>query len=584
MPRRKFHIRKMKISARLTVSSLCMCLIPVAVLLVLFYNRYQTTVYDKLSVSKKQNLELLAAAVDYHLIKCENISDSIMMDATVQSTLSKNTGGVQELDPEVNAAVSKAFNNLSLWESYMKGFSLCSRSGTQLCSMGFINLKPDDLARLLDASAGSREFKQWTFMQDMKDAPYIVLCRKIFSTEILGQHIGYVLIYVDAEQLFDTVGQDSAEDAGAAAGTIIMEPGSGKVILIDNHYSSLDSSDVFSYFDPNLLNGEKYAETKVFGADSVVVVQRHSKTGWVMVGVLPKEELVTEMNQLILQFIIVVAIILLIGAGLLVQIRRSINQPIANIVAFTKRVAQGDFTKLLNDPSKDEIGYLSADIDVMVAQISELFAKNEASERKKRQLELDVLEYQINPHFLFNTLNSFKYIAELNGITTISTGITSLCNLLKNTITNSEEFIPLRREINNVSDYLLIQRIKFAGMFEISYDISEEAWDATVVRLMLQPIVENSILHGIDEHILQIRIRACVEDGLLVITITDDGKGFDTSDREITKRKFTGIGLSNVQERVRLNFGEQYGLDVESSPGSGTKVTVRLPYTPSQRE
>lgn len=569
-------LRRFQIGTRLNVSLLVICIIPIVVMMVMFYNSIERVIYDKVGASTRQSLQLFNSALNLHMDKCERIGDSIMMDSSVQNYFKTGLA-----DDNFNKAVSRAFNNLAMWDSYMKGFALYDMNGTQLSYMGAIKLPDESISSVFEKCKEKGDFRNWTYEFDTKNTPYAVLCRNVYLDGFIGNQMGYILIYVDTEQLINTIYED-VYPRNLDIRQIIVEPESGLVVFRQHGEAGERAEQLFSDFPAVERMDSGYLTGKVEGQSSLIVMEHQPKTRWDVIGIIPKSQLMAEIYNLMLRVILVMALLAILCVALAVFIRKSINQPLLRMVRFTKRVAQGDFSRRLGDTSKDEMGYLSQNVDTMVEKISELFATNEQNQSKKRELELEILQYQINPHFLFNTLSSFQYIAQLNGITAISTGITCLCNLLRNTITKAEERIPLEVELNNISDYLEIQKIKYAGMFRVKYDIDPQTRQATVLRLMLQPIVENSVIHGISDGVLTIRIQSRLREGMLVITVSDDGKGFDGSagdkSGEEKNKKFSGIGLNNVMERIKRNFGEEYGLMVTSKLGQGTTTLIHLPF------
>ena len=196
------------------------------------------------------------------------------------------------------------------------------------------------------------------------------------------------------------------------------------------------------------------------------------------------------------------------------------------------------------------------------------------------KMELKMLQSQINPHFLFNTLNTLKWIATLNHVTPVSHGIDALSSLLQSTLIKKDELIPFDDELRNLKNYCDIQQLRYAGRFEMEYQIEDAAGYWTVPRFILQPLVENSILHGTadEDDFVTITVRATVSENLLTIHISDTGCGFDPSAiKEKNSERFSGIGLSNVDERMRLHYGNEYGLTIESAPGIGTQCILRIP-------
>lgn len=193
-----------------------------------------------------------------------------------------------------------------------------------------------------------------------------------------------------------------------------------------------------------------------------------------------------------------------------------------------------------------------------------------------------MLQAQINPHFLFNTLNSIKWTAVLSRVPAVADSLSALAGLLKNTIVNKQEFLPLQGELENIRNYALIQSLRYTEQFVMEYRVDDACLETPILKFLLQPIVENAILHGVEGvgRLVTITVEARPWQGGLEVTVRDDGAGFDTALPELqntSSRRFSGIGMGNVRQRVALVYGPAASMTVESEPGRGTAVTLLLP-------
>lgn len=257
----------------------------------------------------------------------------------------------------------------------------------------------------------------------------------------------------------------------------------------------------------------------------------------------------------------------------------SISQPIEHMIRTCQAISNGNMETRIQDKANDELSYLSDNIDGMVTEIQLLLEQRQQSEAKKRDLELKMLQYQINPHFLFNTLNTLRLVAQMNQDKVVAEGICSLSELLKNTLINDQEFITIQEEIANLKHYFSIQAIRYAGSFHVNYDIPEEFSSYLLPKLILQPLAENSVLHGSynDGSVMEIHV-SCKWDGKdILLEVRDEGKGFDMNDKSAVPKGLGGIGSRNVNDRIHLYFSDNYGLTIQSSPGMGTCCKIRIP-------
>ena len=210
-----------------------------------------------------------------------------------------------------------------------------------------------------------------------------------------------------------------------------------------------------------------------------------------------------------------------------------------------------------------------------------LYKRSKELEENNLRAQYTALQNQLNPHFLFNTLNSLRFVAAMHKDQIVSDGIQALSSLLQNTLTNKNEYITIQEELENLENYFAILRIRYAGSFEYSFDVEEEELLSCLVpKLILQPLAENSVMHGSsdDGSVMEILITCWEENNHLIIELCDNGKGFEVTPAALephTNRK--KIGITNVNDRIQLNFGKEYGLKVNSHPGEGTTCTLTLP-------
>lgn len=278
---------------------------------------------------------------------------------------------------------------------------------------------------------------------------------------------------------------------------------------------------------------------------------------------------------------ILVVALLMMGIALTMTLYTymSISHPIQYMIRTCQDISEGDLETRIQDHANDELAYLSDTIDGMVTEIQLLLEQHQQSEAKKRDLELKMLQYQINPHFLFNTLNTLRLVAQMNQDRIVSEGIRSLSELLKNTLINDQEFITIQEEIDNLKHYFSIQAIRYAGSFHVNYHISEELSAYLLPKLILQPLAENSVLHGSynDGSIMEIYISCRWEGKDILLEVRDEGKGFDIHDKAAAPKGLGGIGSRNVNDRIHLYFSDDYGLTVTSQPGEGTCCRILIP-------
>ncbi len=341
------------------------------------------------------------------------------------------------------------------------------------------------------------------------------------------------------------------------------------VALPDNSYAS-------NFYDP--LTGEK----------GYAVTQMLIKEGCTLTQVISPDELQNRARFFYMIFVICFIIIGIICTILYQILNLVINRPVIRIQNRLEKIAEGDFSR---DPSiewKHELGDIGRGINDLSERIDRLMEARIQDEKDKKDLEYKVLQNQINPHFLYNTLNSIKWMAVTQGADGISEMTTALSKLLRSISKGTKNMIPLRDELDLVRDYFTIQQYRYGSTLTLQVEVEEEALlEASINKFTLQPIVENSIFHGIEpKHSTgTISIRVYGEENTVCIAIEDDGVGmtkeqmahlFDEKGND-PGQLFKEIGLNNIQKRIQYEFGKEYGLSVESEVNSFTRMTIRIP-------
>ena len=282
------------------------------------------------------------------------------------------------------------------------------------------------------------------------------------------------------------------------------------------------------------------------------------------------------------------------GFFLVMSLSRSITRPIIRLLEHLKVVGQGDFRRDRDIEWDNELGAIGRGINDLSENVKMLMDKKVQDEKERQELEYQILQSQINPHFLYNTLNTIKWMATIQGSDGIADMSTALSRLLKNIAKSRENLITLREELSLVKDYFTIMKYRYGGTIDMELVITDDSvYDARVNRFSLQPIVENAIFHGIEPKggtgIIRITAeRMEQEDGqiLLVIKIWDNGIGMDqeqirnvlNGDAELSNDFFRHLGVSNVNRRIKHSFGSLYGISILSEPGEYTETCFTLPY------
>lgn len=327
--------------------------------------------------------------------------------------------------------------------------------------------------------------------------------------------------------------------------------------------------------------------TKISGYNMFVNVGTLSNTKWRICVFINADRLTEIENTFLTTIILVSSIILVIGIILFLAVARTITNPMKQLELAMRKVEKSDYFRMeeVDASSYKEIEALTKRFNKMMRKISELMERVIAEQDAQRKSELKALQNQINPHFLYNTLDSIIWLVENEKNTEASEMVVALARFFRLSISKETETIPVREEIEHVRNYLLIQHIRYADSFDYEFDVAAEALDIPTMKLILQPIVENCIYHGLKNNIDkgQIKISARVEDDALVLSVSDNGYGMRQETIQALYGSFqdgvpsNSVGLKNIYQRVMIYFGGNAQMTIESELDEGTTITIREP-------
>ncbi len=370
------------------------------------------------------------------------------------------------------------------------------------------------------------------------------------------------------------------------------------LILVDEDGHVIYKRDPADWF---MENGKR-AEMDIIGLESGVdEIKGHGErllriyrtshlSGWKVIQLIPYSEILAPVRFIQKLTLFLVAVCLISALVISVFVSNRLLKPLQHLVGLMKKVQQGDLDVKLDSIRNDEIGHLSRNFNTMTWRLKEMHSEIYREQELKRQAELSALQAQIQPHFLYNTLDSIKWMAVMRGEQQISDMISALVNLLRNSINLGKETITIRQEIDNLFNYIRIQQMRYLESFEMDVQVDENTLEFGIPKLVLQPLVENAIFHGMEgiDSGGRITVKVSLKEGHILCRISDNGRGITSDQLEAimegrVKSKFSGISVKNVSERLKLHYGKEYGLQFISE-GGGTEVIVHFPAIPIKEE
>ncbi|MFV0364519.1 MAG: sensor histidine kinase [Suipraeoptans sp.] len=347
-----------------------------------------------------------------------------------------------------------------------------------------------------------------------------------------------------------------------------------------NEYKQYNNTKYYYYTTIDEVNGEKY----------MVIPLKTVKYQWHVLCFIPYNHIVEKANQIILQVIITAIILLVLGLIVAFLIYRVMLRNLNIIESGMQEYEKGNYTQVLAPSGYDEFGMLILQFNHMGLKINELNQITIKEQEEKQNMQYMIMEAQINPHFLYNTLGSLKWLAYENGQNDLVKLSDSIINLLRFTIKNANKIITLKEEVEYIKNYIYIQKARYENAFEDLFEITDEAYKFEILGFIIQPFVENCILHGVDisKTSGKIWIKGSVDNEMLHLVIEDNGVGMsddkvqeiDTkinNGRIVNYSGFNGIGVINIILRMKFMYGDNFKYKVESIIGKGTKVTLIIP-------
>ena len=308
-------------------------------------------------------------------------------------------------------------------------------------------------------------------------------------------------------------------------------------------------------------------------------------SGWTFYSIIHKQAMFHEV-YLIRNFIaIIVAIIVIAAFCVAYLVSRGITNPIMQLSRMMRRVEKGDFNVTIDVKSQDEIGGLSKSFNTMTREIQQLIVKIKEEEHQKRSAEMNALQAQINPHFLYNTLSVVRWMSQAQMADNITETLDSLIHLLTFSARNTKEFISIEEEMTFIQNYVALLELRYYNTFDVTYEVDEEVLPFQTLKFIVQPFVENAIFHGFTDEGQSYWLRVIVkrfEQGVR-FTIQDNGIGMDQAQIDRLLHATNGhqgmnsIGVRNVAERIQLHFGPKYGVQIHTQAGEGTMIHIDIP-------
>lgn len=580
-------------------------LFPIMMIGIFAYAITSSSIKYDVSNYASEVLQQVSDNINNTITELDRMSWLISVDMQIHHILAKDKQRPLQEYMEDYEYISSKLDSIAMLQPYIEGFFIFSFNGEIYSYRGtdssidlnytFTRTRWFSYLKNLD----KKEILVPTHLQD-----YVISLnerKKVFSfiREIVDpdtkKPAGYIMIDIDSK-IFKNILQKM--NVKKYQELLIID--NNKTILYHTKEEKI-STQYRSKFVSELLklkNGNLTAS--IDSSPALVTFNTSPITNWTVISIIPINVLYQKVSFMEYMIGFTVIYFLLLTFIVLVIISYNITKPISDLMELMKKAESGQFDVYYDVKTNDEIGDLGRSFNSMINKINNLIQTVYETRILKREAELNALQSQINPHFLYNTLQIIDMIAEDEGVEVISSVCRALSKIFRYSINKGKEIVPLSKEIEHVKNYIYIQKLRFGNRFDVLYEIDESLLNNKIIKLVLQPLVENALLHGIEKKRGKcvIIISAEKKGKDIDIYVKDDGVGIEPDmldklrtslNEEILHANVEGsdaksIGLKNVNARLKLYFGDKYGITIYSEPGQGTTIKMTLPSESFDKE
>jgi len=577
----------LSIIKKINYANVLTIMIPI-ILLAYFANRLSSEIIiDKTINNSIQDLRIVIQSLDGILNETTRMSNIIIVNNDVQNAM-KDSKFMDESERIRKAGVISAFIDSVLYP--MDTASSCVMYGNSNYNISSNNVDISNIKSRNDKFLQPhKQNERWIGLhainyEKWNDKINCISLNKNITDGGTGNYLGTLEMNIDEKTISKSYSQLKYGDTGL----FFIAESNGNIISSENKgdiYSNISKEVYFPATQKNTPSGSVF---KINGEKYLVTSGRYERNQWIVVSIVPLSELTSDNNKVTKMIYLTGVICILFGMIFSVFISRAVSRPIIRLSKYMGKVGIGDFKVDIPHEGNDEVGVLTDSFNNMTSKISDLVDQVYIEQKRKRVFELQALQSQINPHFLYNTLESICSLVQMNLNKDAYRMVKALAMFYRRVLSKGKNVISISEEINIIENYFIIQKIRYGDKFEYDININEKVMNGKIIKLSIQPIVENAIYHGVREKQGKgnINITGEVEGENIVISIIDDGAGMSEIDINniclITEKNVSGkpsFGLKSVNERIKLYFGQEYGIRITSKEGIGTRIDIILPFS-----
>jgi two-component system sensor histidine kinase YesM len=581
---------------KIFVSFFIMILIPVVSLGSLSYLMATNFLQSQTENNQTQIARLIGKNIEMMLSDAQEITSFISNNETIQSLLS------QPVPNQTSFGNSNLYNflaNLKRAKTYITFIILYGENGyiyrdfnnyfRQVISYGEIKNSTTYMATAAKDGQPHWEFYTSPLFTYPHTYNEMLLGRRIVNIYEPDQKLGMLFLGFNREAIDDLVKE---VNIGKATSILLFDDNYNLVSLNNENKPLRHELSENLEFKKSLLQLKNTVTFPIMGSNYLTTTTTIDPFGWTVVILTPIEE-ITKQHTLFLNITIALSLSLLVVITIIsALLSRSITLPVKSLLRSMHNFKRGDFNQQVTVESRDEIGMLGLRYNEMVTELNDLIHKVYVSQTNQKIIELRTLQSQIEPHFLYNTLDFIFLNSKINGDNQTAEVVYSLSQLFRLSLNKGEDYYSVGSELKQIKAYILIQHARFPDRFRPEYDIDPAIEPYFTLKLLLQPIVENAILHAFNHPMPgrsgKLRISGVLEQDHIRFLIEDNGCGIQAEQVEqlldIPKQSRGGYGIRNVNERLQMLFGSDYALIIDSRLGQGTTVSLRIPRIQTEQQ
>lgn len=579
----------LKLKHKFLLSYFILILVPLLILSSLTFEKVSKLVEKYITFSTSQAINQTHSFLSYKIYRISNVSDMIRIDKNITSLLVKNPIKYDIYDQIKDMSYLRQYltnfqdnNDIYRVRLYVKDNFIFS--GDNVNILGISQAINSKWGSVLSHKNPKNFWAPASYLDNINssDPKLLSVAAAIKNPDDYSENIGFVRVDFKKEIIEDIIKKSNSVNGSFT----YLQNSYGDVIASSN--DSLINKFKITSLSPEALSTDinKLQPIKINSQKCLFASTAINNTDWTMITVIPYSKVLEGSRSIRDDLLLLVPIIGAIAYALAYKFSNSLNRRISKLISATKSVHNGNLDTYIVDSSKDEIGELIKDYNYMISQIKVLIDEQYRFGKEVKNAELKALQSQINPHFLYNTLDMINWMSYKNMNKEISEAVKNLAKFYKLSLNKGKDITSINDEINHVSLYVQIQNMRYSNRITLKTSIPEELYDYSILKITLQPIVENAILHGIlgkGSELGEILISGKLENGDITLNIKDDGIGMseDTLQKlfteDINSKKGSGYGVKNISERIKLCYGEKYGISFSSKLGEGTSVTIKIP-------